>query len=162
MPLKEFSSINIENKSPFEITCTVGKRFHLTFSADRGPPEIRSELPDRVHMQGFESEKQRVHPRKFNEVQCQSGSYIVANGYLFIFQSGQSDGQVASQEGHVGPFRGMELAPQKQPSEDPKFIPKTDPVGAVAAQSEHQWSDTEPDTDLGVDSAKGIHGNAET
>ncbi|KAK5732428.1 hypothetical protein LTS12_027121 [Elasticomyces elasticus] len=162
MPLEELSYISIRNASPFDITCTIEGQFRIAFPVNGKVLEIVGERPDEIYLQGVQSKVRRVRYGKVDKSQGHSSFYVLARGCLFFSRSGLGEGQVALHEGHLEQRHRVKLTPQAQLDKDSGDAPDTAVVGAVAAQSGLQWSDTEPDSDRGLDSYEEIREHVET
>ncbi|KAK3616285.1 hypothetical protein LTR56_026060, partial [Elasticomyces elasticus] len=162
MPLEEPSHISVRNASPFDITCTIEGQFRIAFPANGEVPEIVSERPDGVYLQGVQSKMRRVRHGKVDKSQGHSSFYVLARECLFFSRSGLGEGQVALHEGHLEQHNRMKLNPQAQLYKDSGYAPDPAAVGTVAAQPGLQWSDTEPDSDRGLDSCEEIREHVET
>ncbi|KAK3618635.1 hypothetical protein LTR56_024521, partial [Elasticomyces elasticus] len=162
MPLEELSHISIRNASPFDITCTIEGQFRISFPANGEVPEMVGESPDGVYLQGVRSKMRRVRHGKVDKSQGHSSFYVLARECLFFSLSGLGEGRVALHEGHLEQHNRVKLTPQAQLYKDPGDAPDTAVVGAVAARSGLQWSDTEPDSDGGLDSYEEIREHVET
>ncbi|KAK4888567.1 hypothetical protein LTR49_028841, partial [Elasticomyces elasticus] len=125
MPLEELSHISIRNASPFEITCTIEGQFRIVFPANAAVPEIVSERPDGVYLQGVQSKMRRVRHRKVDKPQGHSGFYVLARECLFFSRSGLGEGRVALHEGHLEQRNRMKLTPQAQLYKDSGYAPDT-------------------------------------
>jgi len=161
-PPKELSHISIRNASPFNITCTIEGQFRIAFPANGGVPEISGGRPDGVYLQGVQSKMRRVRHGKVDKSQGHLGFSVPAREFLFFSGSELDEGQVALHEGHLEQHNRIRLTPQAQLYKDSGYTPDAAAVGAVAAQSRLQWSDTEPDSDRGLDSCEKIDEHAET
>ncbi|KAK3616958.1 hypothetical protein LTR56_025610 [Elasticomyces elasticus] len=155
MPLEELSHISIRNASPFDITCTIEGQFRIAFPANGEVPEIVSERPNGVYLQGVQSKMRRVRHGKVDKSQGHSSFYVLARECLFFSQSELGEGQVALHEGHLEQHNRMKLTPQAQLYKDSGDAP--DPAAPGL-----QWSDTEPDSDRGLDSCEEIREHVET
>ncbi|KAK3620488.1 hypothetical protein LTR56_023368, partial [Elasticomyces elasticus] len=124
---------------------------------------MRGERPDVAQLQDVKPKMRSIRHDKVIKVGRQSNVYILAEGrHPFISQSRLGDGQVASQEGHAEQHHSTKLASRAHVHDDHGYTPNAVAVGTGTAQSGLQWSDTEPDSDLGPDSDKEIRDNAET
>ncbi|KAK5674165.1 hypothetical protein LTS10_013107 [Elasticomyces elasticus] len=155
MPLEELSHISIRNASPFDITCTIEGQFRIAFPANGEVPEIVGERPDGVYLQGVRSKMRRVRHGKVDKSQGHSSFYVLARECLFFSRSGLGEGQVALHEGHLEQRNRMKLTPQAQLYKDSGDAP--DPAAPGL-----QWSDTEADSDRGLDSCEEIREHVET
>ncbi|KAK3614543.1 hypothetical protein LTR22_027744 [Elasticomyces elasticus] len=162
MPLEELSHISIRNASPFDITCTIEGQFHIAFPANGEVPEIVGEGPDGVYLQGVRSRMRRVRHGKVDKSQGHSSFYVLARGCLFFSRSGLGEGQVALHEGHLEQHNRKKLTPRAQLYKDSGDAPDPAAVGTVAAHPGLQGSDTEPDSDRGLDSCEEIREHVET
>ncbi|KAK4895817.1 hypothetical protein LTR49_028236 [Elasticomyces elasticus] len=104
----------------------------------------------------------RVRHGKVDKSQGHSSFYVLARECLFFSRSGLGDGQVALHEGILEQHNRRKLTPQAQLYKDSGYAPDAAAVGAVAAQSGLQWSDTEFDSDRGLDSCEEIREHVET
>ncbi|KAK0302709.1 hypothetical protein LTR82_017784 [Friedmanniomyces endolithicus] len=153
--MEELSHISIRNASPFDITCTIEGQFRIVFPANGEVPEIFGECPDGVYLQGIQSKMRRVRHGKVDKSQGHSSFYVHTRECLFFSQSGLGEGQVALHEDILEQHNSRKLTPEAQLYKDSGYAP--DP-----AASGLQWSDTEPDSDRGLDSCEEIHKHVET
>ncbi|KAK3616396.1 hypothetical protein LTR56_025971 [Elasticomyces elasticus] len=138
------------------------RQFHIVFPANGEVPEIVGERPDGVNLQGVQSKMRRVRHGKVDKSQGHSSFYVHAQECLFFTRSRLGEGQVALHGGYLEQHNKMKLTPQAQLYKDSGYAPDTVAVGTVAAQPGLQWSDTEPDSDGGLDSCEEIREHVET
>ncbi|KAK0263113.1 hypothetical protein LTR35_017612 [Friedmanniomyces endolithicus] len=162
LPIEELSHISIRNASSFDITCTIEGQFRIVFPANGEVPEIFGECPDGVYLQGIQSKMRRVRHGKVDKSQGHSSFYVHARECLFFSQSGLGEGQVALHEDILEQHSSRKLTPEAQLYKDSGYSPDAAARGAVGAQSGLQWSDTEPDSDRGLDSCEEIRKHVET
>ncbi|KAK3613795.1 hypothetical protein LTR56_027671 [Elasticomyces elasticus] len=93
-----------------------------------------------------------VRHRKVDKSEGRSSFCVLAGGTLFIYRSGLDEDQGASHQGYLEQHVGTKLAPLAQKYKDPGHAPNAAAVEAIAAPSDFQCSDTEPDSDRGLDS----------
>ncbi|KAK0302132.1 hypothetical protein LTR82_017981 [Friedmanniomyces endolithicus] len=127
----------------------------------RSPRNIRR-MPGGVYLQGIQSKMRRVRHGKVDKSQGHSSFYVHARECLFFSQSGLGEGQVALHEDILEQHSSRKLTPEAQLYKDSGYSPDAAARGAVGAQSGLQWSDTEPDSDRGLDSCEEIRKHVET
>ncbi|KAK3613010.1 hypothetical protein LTR56_028119 [Elasticomyces elasticus] len=148
--------------STFDITCAIEGQFCITFPANGEAPEMLSQRPDGVYLQGIKSKIRHVRQGKVDKSQGRSSFCVLAGGNLFVSQPGPGEDQPASQKGYLEQHVRTKLAPLAQKYKDSGHAPNVAALGAVAASPDFQWSDTEPDSDHELDHDAETRENVET
>ncbi|KAK3625370.1 hypothetical protein LTR56_020455 [Elasticomyces elasticus] len=97
----------------------------------------------------------RVRHGKVDKSQGHSSFYVLARECLFCSRSGLGEGRAVLHEGHLEQRNRVKLTPQAQLDKDSGDAPDTTVSGL-------QWSNTEPDSDRGLDSYEEIREHVET